>query len=150
MIHTFKTQPICSNLDTMIIKVKRNPLWTIINTNPWTIFDITQNRALRKRKLLCFKSHFTIYIYYLFCLYKITSQMGFSLMRNQKIMPTIKHLLIISIAINAGLLLKLLHHEHEWAGLPGPDTNRNNEVSLVKDVLRKAKPATDQYINLDQ
>ncbi|XP_006347436.1 tryptophan aminotransferase-related protein 2-like [Solanum tuberosum] len=75
--------------------------------------------------------------------------MGFSLMRNQKFMPTIKHLLIISIAINAGLLLKLLHHEHEWAGLPGPDTNQKNEVRLVKDVLHKAKPATDQYINLD-
>ncbi|KAK4375669.1 hypothetical protein RND71_006346 [Anisodus tanguticus] len=73
-------------------------------------------------------------------------------------MPAIKHLLIISIAINAGLVLKLLHDGHERTGGSGP-----NEVRVVKNMLPDAttKPANsvqnsshsidlqDQYINLD-
>lgn len=76
--------------------------------------------------------------------------MGFSLVRNQKFMPAIKHLLIISIAINAGLVLKLLHDGHEWAGGPGQAPNGKNEVRVVKNVSHEAKPANDQYIYLDR
>ncbi|PHT28562.1 Tryptophan aminotransferase-related protein 2 [Capsicum baccatum] len=70
------------------------------------------------------------------------------MMRNQKFMPAIKHLLVISIAINAGLVLKLLHDNngHEWA------TNGMNEVRVAKDVfhgVQNLSRATDQYINLD-
>lgn len=64
-------------------------------------------------------------------------------------MPAIKHLLVISIAINAGLVLKLLHDNngHEWA------TDGMNEVRVAKDVfhgVQNLSRATDQYINLDQ
>lgn len=77
--------------------------------------------------------------------------MVFRLMRNQKFMPGIKHLLIISVAINAGMVLKLLRDGCEWDGEGlGPDNNGENELRLVKDVLHEVKPATDQYINLDQ
>ncbi|CAN4099286.1 unnamed protein product [Withania somnifera] len=76
--------------------------------------------------------------------------MGFSLTRNPKFMPAIKHLLIISIAINAGLVLKLLHDGHEWAGGPCQAPNGKNEGRVVKNVSHEAKPANDRYIYLDR